>query len=180
MRLLLILLAVLLAHPADATLLLSWNHDGGADKFNIERRLQADTAWQALSTVTGAVRTAVDTTPQPNTSYCYRLNAESGAGKSPYSTEACKINPAVSLHVKAGQVVTVSRRATTGSSVIAILVNKDETVKQNSFGDASSVAVNYHTSKSLSISRRATNGSSVIAVLVNKDDVVTVNGQIAP
>lgn len=182
-RRLVLLLFLVVAAPAHATFLITWEHSGTAadvDKFNIQRRLQSGSTWTTMATVGGAIRAAVDTTPAANTAYCYRVNAENAAGPSTFTPEVCKINAAISLHIKAGQTVAISRRATTGSSIIAVLMNKDEVVKHNDFNDATSIAVNYPAAKTLDISRRATNGSAVIAVLVNADDAVAVNGTIVP
>jgi hypothetical protein len=70
-----------------------------------------------------------------------------------------------------GVTVNVSRRAEDTTSVVSVLVNKDEVIGPQG------VEIAYPQGTSLNVSRRASNTTSVVSFLVNKSLSVTHNGQ---
>lgn len=68
-------------------------------------------------------------------------------------------------------IVNVSRRATDTSSVVGILINKDQQLTPDG------IEIEHPSNLILNVSRRADNTSSVVAVLVNRNQPVFVNGE---
>lgn len=148
-----------------------------ADGFKIYRQVFG-ASWSLLSTITADKRAATDATVVYGTDYCYRMTAYNTAGESTYSNTACgapAIFDGVSVSLRQGLTLAISRRATNGSSIVGLLVNKDEPVTINSAAEGG-VDMTLRNGLTPAISRRATNGSSIVGILVNKDEPLRVNG----
>jgi hypothetical protein len=73
----------------------------------------------------------------------------------------------------------VSRRATDGSSIISILVNRSDIVAVNDsmLAVTATVTINTPPGKTVLISHRATDGSTIVPLLINASQAVFINGQ---
>lgn len=158
---------------------LSWNQDTTipVTNFEIERKVKNGTG-AVIAKIAGTARTYQDTTAlTPDQTYCYQIRSIGKDGSSPLSSEICAIYAGVRIYVDSGQTVLVSRRATSGSSVVALLVNANQNVVENQPGPiAGAVLVNMRPGITLTTSKRATSGASTISILVNANETVTVNG----
>lgn len=155
---------------------LSWDQDTTVPVtgFEIERKVKGGTG-VVIAKLAATARTYQDTAKLvEDQTYCYQVRSINDAGASPLSSEICALYAGVRIYVDSGQTVLVSRRATSASSVVAVLVNANQKVVENQVPAAGAVTVNsYYT---LTVSKRAASGASTMSVLVNADDLVTVNG----
>lgn len=103
----------------------------------------------------------------------YNDIGRSGPSNTVSVTTPAIVAPAESVVIKTrpGLTVNVSRRGTDSSSIISVLLNKNETLGPEG------VEIAYPAGSTLNVSRRAGNTTSIVSVLVNKSVVVTVNGQ---
>lgn len=156
--------------------------------------------WAALQTAAPDVREVIDTTIKPGIEYCYRarwrINDSTGTMTGPDliitpatppatgnvvlsgpSNEPCAFTGGVVLGARQGLGVLVSRRPTSGSSIISMLANRDEPVSAGS-DPSTGVRTSLREGLQLLLSRRSTNGSSLVLLLVNQNEVIIVNGKV--
>lgn len=130
---------------------LSWKQvaspGAGVDRFDIYRKTQT-TAYSKLATIEQRIDAVwnealqvwesqevtvetIDATTRPGNTYTYKVRAVNTIGESGDSEERSITINGIWLTVRDGQSVAISRRATNSSSIVAILVNKDEVVTVN-------------------------------------------------
>ena len=159
----------------------TWQQDtskGPISEFEISRKPQGGTM-AVITKVPGDARVYADEDPtmKPGNTYCYQVRSFNAGAPSTPSAEQCAVHAGVRIFIDSGQKVLISRRATTTSTLVSILVNADQVVAENMpTPPAKEVTVNLRPGIKLIVSRRATTGASTISVLVNQDEVVTVNG----
>jgi hypothetical protein len=84
------LVAVLATEATAAQLQLTWvDNSGGQAGFRIERKADTEAAYAELALQGPGAAAYTDGTIVPGTAYCYRVQAYTAAGSSPYSNEAC-------------------------------------------------------------------------------------------
>lgn len=143
------------------------------DGFRMERCEGMNCAnFQPLANIGRDVLIYIDSNVELGKSYGYRLKAFRETIESTYSNSAYITMPGLMLTTRPGLLMSISRRATNTSSVVSILVNRNETLGPQG------VEIAYRSGVALSISRRATDTSSVVSLLINKDEILSVNGGI--
>jgi hypothetical protein len=164
-------------------LFIRWDHAVTETKpvegFNVYRRLSTGTDYVKLTTVGATVKEAEDTTVVPGLTYCYRIGAFNVAGES-MGEDSCSMAAGVYVYLKPNQTLSISRRSTNGSTVVAILANKSEVIEQNKYPEDGKLTLNLKSALNLTQSRRSTDGSSIVSILINKDEYLMVNGQFVP
>jgi hypothetical protein len=193
----LVLILFLVGNASAAEIVLTWqagalNPDLGnvPATFNVYRRASA-APYDLLQTIP-VVRLA-DNTITPNwaatdatavlgVKYCYQVSAANTIGESPASNEACSVAidaKTIGVDMPTDRLPLVSRRATDGSNIISILVNRSDIVAVNdsTLAVTATVTINTPPGKTVLISHRATDEGTIVPLLINASPVIFINGQ---